>query len=145
MTEPESSPRTDEQQADKNHGRMAYLIRFSFRRGLPPASLLNFLSGILAGAGISLFTAAEISQTRLPFHDIVLDSAAWVAAAVFTSSAAYVAEGASRKADLLIASSDPAKLKQDIRRDNAALSAPRFCGLILFALICVGLAAYWAT
>ena len=108
---------------------------------LLPASLLNFAGGLLAGAGISLLTTAEIGQTRLPAHDIAIDSAAWLAAAVFASSAAHVAETADRRADLAISRTFSPQLKQDIRRNEAAKSALRFWLLFLAAIACIGLAA----
>jgi hypothetical protein len=67
---------------------------------LPP-SLLNFVSGLAAGAGINLLTglSGTPNPSRIP---TVTDSVIWVVTAAFMAHAAHLAEGADRAAALVI-------------------------------------------
>jgi hypothetical protein len=70
---------------------------------LPAPPTLNFLAGLLAGAGINMLTsvatgpAEEVSTTR-----VVADSAIWILAAIFVSRLAQVVERGQQDADLHI-------------------------------------------
>ncbi|GAA2008704.1 hypothetical protein GCM10009838_88670 [Catenulispora subtropica] len=67
---------------------------------LPP-SLLNFVSGLAAGAGINLLTGLSgmPNPSRVP---TITDSVIWVVDAAFMAHAAHLAEGADRAASLVI-------------------------------------------
>lgn len=120
---------------------IATAVRSIGRAGpLLPASMLNFVAGLLAGAGINLLTAVEMGPTRTPTRDVVLDSVAWIGAAVFAAWAAHVAEGATRNADLATDKDSDAKMRRAIQRDEALKAAPRFWPVAVAALACIGFA-----
>jgi hypothetical protein len=66
-----------------------------------PVSLLNFLSGLAAGAGINLLTSIEGGSTASP-HRIIVDSAFWVIVAAGLAYAAHLAETVERGVSLVI-------------------------------------------
>lgn len=73
------------------------------RTFLPASSSLNFLAGILAGAGINLITSVATGpEGGVSLTMIGLDSALWVAAAAFITWAAQVVQRGERDADLEI-------------------------------------------
>jgi hypothetical protein len=108
---------------------------------LLPASLLNFLAGLLAGAGINLLTGLETGPSRVPDRAIVIDSIAWIGAAVFAASAARFSEIAEQRAGLEMGQNFPAELNRQIRCDAAAKVSLQFWLFILLALAFVALAA----
>jgi len=70
---------------------------------LLPASSLNFLAGILAGAGINLITSVATgpdSTVSIPL--VALDTALWVVAAGLLTWAAQIVQRGEREADLEI-------------------------------------------
>lgn len=66
------------------------------------SSLLNFLSGLFAGAGLNLITQAQTGPLTQPKWAVFLDSVPWVLASVFTAWAGNIVAGAEREADLKI-------------------------------------------
>ncbi|MDN3351648.1 hypothetical protein [Actinomadura sp. DC4] len=95
-----------------------------------PSSLLNFLAGLLAGAGINLLTAVETGPTEVPSGKIVVDSTAWVAASVFAAWAAHIANGAERRADLAMDEHLTAEEKNGIFRTESARISGKFWSLV---------------
>jgi hypothetical protein len=112
-----------------------------FTQRLLPASLLNFLAGLLAGAGINLLTAIETGPTSVPGHVIVVDSLAWIGAAMFAASAAHVAETAEQRATLSMSKSFTPELNREIRCEAAAEVSLRFWLYIMITFAFVALAA----
>lgn len=107
---------------------------------LLPSSLLNFIAGLLAGAGINMLTSVEAGPTSVPTHKIVIDSLGWVAAAGFSAAAAHRAETAERRADLAYSESYGPDLNRAIRREKAAEVAGLFWLFLLLGLACIGFA-----
>jgi hypothetical protein len=105
-----------------------------------PSSLLNFLAGLLAGAGINLLTAIETGPTTVASYKIVVDSTAWVAASVFAAWAAHISDRAERRADLAMDEDFTAKEKDAILQSEATKVARGFWGLIGTTLVFVLLA-----
>lgn len=66
------------------------------------SSLLNFLSGLLAGAGLNLITQGQTGPLDKPTWSVFLDAVPWLAASVFTAWAGHIVAGAEREADLKI-------------------------------------------
>lgn len=66
-----------------------------------PPSLLNFVSGLAAGAGINLLTSLSGVPTDAHTTTIV-DSIAWICAAVFLAATAQIVDGVERDAALAI-------------------------------------------
>jgi len=122
-------------------GRLSKWFRESALAGrlLPPA-LLNFVSGLLAGAGINLLTGVATGPATVSTRAIIIDSVVWVVAAVFAAGAAHVAEGAERKADLAITERFTAKEKQAIMSSAAAEVAVSFWIQAAFGAVFVVLA-----
>lgn len=106
---------------------------------LPPA-LLNFVAGLLAGAGINLLTSVATGPSSVSTRGIIVDSVVWVVAAIFAASAAHVAEDAGRKADLVITERLRPEEKQAIFRNEAAQVSVRFWILVGFGVAFVVLA-----
>jgi hypothetical protein len=83
-----------------------------------PSSLLNFLSGLAAGAGINMLTSLEGGSAAA--HDkIVVDSLIWIAVAGFFAYAAHVVEGAEREAALVSDVSLSRQRRQKVLREEA--------------------------
>lgn len=108
---------------------------------LLPPSLLNFVAGLLAGAGINLLTSVATGPVGVPSREVVLDSLVWVVAAVFSAGAAHVAEGSERRADLVITDRLRPEEKDAIARNEAAQVAGRFWILVALAALFVVLAS----
>ena len=66
------------------------------------SSLLNFLSGLFAGAGLNLVTQAQTGPLAEPKWTVFLDSVPWIMASVFTAWAGHIVAGAERESDLKI-------------------------------------------
>lgn len=66
-----------------------------------PPSLLNFVSGLAAGAGINLLTSLSGVPTATRTTTVV-DSIAWIFAAAFLAATAQIVEGVERDAALAI-------------------------------------------
>lgn len=137
----------ERQEADGSH-RLSTLasartkfLNSRYAQRLLPASLLNFLAGLLAGAGLNLLTALETGPTKAPEHAIVIDSLAWIGAAVFAASAAHVAGTAEQHASLSMNRNFPPELNRKMRGDAAAEVSLQFWLFMAFALACVVLAA----
>ena len=110
---------------------------------LLPSSLLNFIAGIFAGAGINLLTAVATGPTDVSTHRIEVDAAAWVIAASFAAWAAHVSEGADRRAAALerrVGSALHGDLQQAVMRNEAVKVAGRFWLLVILSVLCVVLA-----
>jgi hypothetical protein len=83
---------------------------------LLPASSLNFLAGILAGAGINLITSVATgpdSTVSIPL--VAFDTALWVVAAGLLTWAAQIVQRGEREADLEINRNLSEIEKRDIR------------------------------
>lgn len=116
-------------------------IRFSkLRSHILPPSLLNFIAGLLAGAGINLLTSVATGPTAASDQKIVIDSIIWVLSAIFAAYAAHVAEGAERRAELRITDRLSAAEKHAIMRDEAAKVSGKFWPLVVIAVF-IGVAA----
>jgi hypothetical protein len=88
-------------------------------RPMIPASLLNFLSGLAAGAGINLLTSITGGSTE-SHTEIVIDSFIWIAVAVFLAYAAHLSEATERDAALVIDSNLSHQEKRVIFKDQAS-------------------------
>src|SRR4051812_28764147 len=85
-------------------------------RNLLPASFLNFLAGILAGAGINLITSVATgpgSTVSIPM--VFVDTVLWVIAAGLLTWAAQIVQRGEREADLEINRNLSEIEKRDIR------------------------------
>jgi len=72
----------------------------AMRFPLPAASSLNFVAGILAGAGINLVTTAAIAGTaNVSTAAVAVDAVSWVLAAAFLYWAAQTIQRGEREAD----------------------------------------------
>jgi hypothetical protein len=84
-----------------------------------PASLLNFLSGLTAGAGINMLTSLE-GGSAAGHGAIVIDSTLWVLVAVALAYAAHLSEGVEREAALVIDGNLSPEEKKIIYKDEAS-------------------------
>ena len=66
------------------------------------SSLLNFLSGLFAGAGLNLITQAQTGPLTQPKWAVLVDAVPWIAASVFTAWAGHLVAGAERESELKI-------------------------------------------
>lgn len=112
----------------------------AFTQRLLPASLLNFIAGLLAGAGINLLTSLESGPTSVSARGIVVDSLIWIVAAIFVAAAARVAEAAEQRADLSMSKNFTPELNREIRREIAAEISLRFWLLTLISVAFVAVA-----
>ena len=115
--------------------------QFQPGRSPPAPSLLNFVSGLLAGAGINLLTSVATGPVSVSNRKIVLDSIVWVIAAIFAAGAAHIAEGAERRADLVITERLRPEEKQAIMRNEASQVAGKFWILATLGISAAVLAA----
>lgn len=92
-----------------------------------PASLLNFLSGLAAGAGINMLTSVEGGSNASP-RSIIADSIIWIAVAVAMAYAAHLSESVEREAALVIDSNLSLEEKKVIMKDEASRVRRRFQG-----------------
>jgi hypothetical protein len=84
-----------------------------------PASLLNFLSGLTAGAGINMLTSLEGGSTAGK-GAIILDSVLWIVVAVALAYAAHLSENVEREASLVIDGNLSPEEKKIILKDEAS-------------------------
>jgi hypothetical protein len=66
------------------------------------SSLLNFLAGLFAGAGLNLITQAQTGPLTQPQWAVFTDSVPWIAASIFTAWAGHLVAVAERESDLQI-------------------------------------------
>ncbi|MFL6113147.1 MAG: hypothetical protein ACJ786_17580 [Catenulispora sp.] len=66
------------------------------------SSLLNFLSGLFAGAGLNLITQAQTGPLTQPKWAVFADSVPWVAASIFTAWAGHIVSQSERESELKI-------------------------------------------
>lgn len=112
-----------------------------FATRLLPSSLLNFLSGLLAGAGINLLTGIVGGSSGTTYiRHIEWDSAAWVLASSFAALAAHYAEKADDKANLTITPEMSRQLKETIIRDETEQVARRFWAVVAAMVVTTVLA-----
>jgi len=78
-----------------------------------PVSLLNFLSGLTAGAGINLLTSIE-GGSNASHGKIVVDSAVWIVVAMFLAYAAHLTESVEKEASLVIDGNLTAAEKREV-------------------------------
>jgi hypothetical protein len=97
-------------------------------------SLLNFLSGLAAGAGINLLTSIEGGST-FSKGKIVVDSVIWVVDAVFLAYAAHVAETVERQAGLVINNRLTEPEQREIVRNETKRVRVRYTGSIVLGAI----------
>ena len=103
-----------------------------------PPSLLNFVSGLAAGAGINLMTSLSgVSQAA--HSTTVVDSIAWIVAAVFLAGTAQIVEGVERNAALAIDNRLTKKERIAILRDEMRAVRTRY--ILTLALSAVSLAS----
>ncbi|GIE99679.1 hypothetical protein Ari01nite_71440 [Paractinoplanes rishiriensis] len=106
----------------------------------PAPGTLNFLAGLLAGAGINLLTSAAVGDGGgLGIH-IVLDSVAWVSGAALLTSAATMLGNADRQAALLITPEFNDMERRQIRTLEINRVARPVRWLLLGAFACVAVA-----
>jgi hypothetical protein len=91
---------------------------------IPPA-LLNFISGLAAGAGINLLTSLS-GLSPSARTTTVVDSVAWLIAAVFLAATAQIVEGVERDAALAIDNTLTKAERHDILHDEMAEVATRY-------------------
>ncbi|MBR7832867.1 hypothetical protein KDL01_06315 [Actinospica durhamensis] len=84
-----------------------------------PVSLLNFLSGLTAGAGINLLTSIE-GGSNASHSEIMVDSAVWVVVAIFLAYAAHLTEAVEKEASLVIDGSLTPDEKRQVHEAHAA-------------------------
>jgi hypothetical protein len=112
-----------------------------------PASLLNFLAGLFAAAGISLLIAVETSGTS-PQSDgkgqstgqIAIDATVWIAASIFQAWAAHIAEKVDQEANLVIDANIERPLRKLVRADVGREWARPFWILMGLTAACVSAA-----
>jgi hypothetical protein len=120
---------------DAGAQRRSALVRFLAIRLLPSSSL-NFLSGLLAGAGINLLTGIVGGSSGTNYiPQIEEDSAVWVLASILAAAAAHIAEQADQKANLAITPDMSRQLKETIIRDEVEQVALKFWIIVGLALI----------
>jgi hypothetical protein len=128
----------------RQRGRIARRLQaFTPTERLLPSSLLNFLAGLLAGAGINLLTAVATGPTDVSSHDVGMDAVFWVVAAAFSASAAHVVEGAVRKAAAIERTVSSALGEEEqlaILRNEAGKVALTFWSLVLLTAFFVAVA-----
>jgi hypothetical protein len=101
---------------------------------LIPPSLLNFLAGLAAGAGINLLTSVE-GGSNFPKGKIVVDSTLWILDAMVLAYAAHVAETVEREAALAFDNTLSAEEKRDIMRDEVDKRRVRYHGSIILGVV----------
>jgi hypothetical protein len=112
---------------------------------VPPPSLLNFIAGLSAGAGINLLTslqgspACEIHTNRR----IAAVALLWIVAAVFIAWAAHLAEHVEREAALTIERTFTREEKQLVRKDEASKVIWQFWILMGLAAVSVLVAVHF--
>jgi hypothetical protein len=84
-----------------------------------PASLLNFLSGLAAGAGMNLLTSVEGGSNQPP-DKIITDALIWILVAVALAYTAHLAERVERDAALVIDGNLDPEDKKVILKDEAS-------------------------
>lgn len=84
-----------------------------------PASLLNFLSGLTAGAGINMLTSLEGGSTATR-GAIISDSVLWILVAVVLAYAAHLSEQVEKEAALVIDGNLSTEEKRIIYKDEAS-------------------------
>jgi hypothetical protein len=106
-----------------------------------PPSLLNFLSGLAAGAGINLLTSVE-GGSNAAHTKIVADSVIWVVAAIILAYAAQVVDGAEREAALVTDVSLSRQRRKDLLKDEVWRVRWTYRSAIAFATITSALAMF---
>ena len=101
---------------------------------LIPSSLLNFLAGLAAGAGINLLTSIE-GGSNFPKDKIVLDSVVWIVDAMMLAYAAHLAETVEREAALAFDNTLSTAEKRDILRDEVDKRRVRSYGSIVLGVV----------
>lgn len=66
------------------------------------SSLLNFLAGLFAGAGLNLITQAQTGPLTQPKWSVFTDSIPWILASVFTAWAGHIVAETERESDLKV-------------------------------------------
>jgi hypothetical protein len=112
-----------------------------------PASLLNFLAGLFAAAGISLLVTVE---TTVPSTagcvscpstgEIAIDATAWIAASIFQAWAAHIADKVEKEVHDKVPSSIDQSLMEQARVDIGSPWARHFWTLMSLTAGCVILA-----
>jgi hypothetical protein len=108
-----------------------------------PASLMNFLAGLYAAAGINILTTLEIggaSPHGPSAEGLGIDASAWIVAAVFQAWAAHIAENVDQEATLLIDPLLSEKERKDIRISKARKWARRFWIIMFITGLNLGVA-----
>ncbi|MEY9931320.1 hypothetical protein ABH926_005969 [Catenulispora sp. GP43] len=101
---------------------------------LIPPSLLNFLAGLAAGAGINLLTSIE-GGSHFPRGQVVVDSGLWILDAMLLAYAAHLAETVEREAALAFDNTLSAEEKRDIMRDEVDKRRLRYHGSIVLGVV----------
>lgn len=90
-----------------------------------PVSLLNFLSGLAAGAGINLLTSIE-GGSNASHSQIIVDSIFWVVVAAVLAYAAHLAESVERGVALVVDGNLGEEEKQEVYDAQAGQVRWRF-------------------
>ena len=90
-----------------------------------PAALLNFLSGLAAGAGINMLTSIEGGSTA-SHRAIVSDSLLWIAVAVLLAYAAHLSDTVDREASLVMSDSLTAEERKIVIKEKASPHMRRY-------------------
>ncbi len=104
-----------------------------------PSSLLNFLSGLAAGAGINMLTSLEGGSAAAHFK-IIIDSVIWITVAGLFAFAAHVVEGAEREAALVSDVSLSRQRRRAVLKDEAWRVRWPYRGALATAVVAAGLA-----
>ena len=104
------------------------------------SSLLNFLSGLFAGAGLNLITQAQTGPLTQPKWSVFLDSIPWILTSVFQAWAGHIVQGAESEAELLYTSGLTAQERQAIARGEKRKVARRYNLLMGTSVITFGVA-----
>lgn len=104
------------------------------------SSLLNFLSGLFAGAGLNLITQAQTGPLTQPKWTVLLDSVPWIATSVFQAWAGHIVQGAESEAELLYTAGLTTEERQAIARGEKRKVAQRYKVLMLTSLVTFALA-----
>ena len=83
----------------------------------PPPPALNFLAGLVAGAGINMLTSVATAPGETSTMAIVVDAAVWVLAAASATWLAHVVDEVNREVDRRVHEDFRAREEAGVRRD----------------------------
>jgi len=105
-----------------------------------PASLLNFLSGLAAGAGINMLTSVE-GGSNASHLSIIADSVLWILVAVALAYAAHLSDTVEKEAALVIDGNLSAEERKVIYQDEASRVIGRYNASFRLGVVLTAVAA----